>query len=168
MKESKFSKEQLHLLFSYENGNLIWKHDRNNKVKRGDRAGTLTSIGYNRITIEKEHYCAHRLIWAYHNGKIPEGMVVDHINGVRNDDRIENLRLATLSQNQQNRKFSRTELGKGVSYEKARNKYRAQIMINQKSTLLGRFSTSEEAHEAYCEAAALLFGDFANGGVQNA
>jgi hypothetical protein len=164
MKESRFSKEELLVLFTHREGTLYWNHDRSNKVKQGDIAGTLTSVGYNRVTINKEHYAAHRLIWVIHNGSIPVGFVVDHINGIRNDDRIENLRLATLSQNQQNRKFSKTELGKGVSYEKARKKYRAQIMIAQKSTLIGRFNTAEEAHTAYCEAASLLFGEFANNG----
>ena len=69
----------------------------NPKIGNGIRAGGNDSIGYRIVSIFGKPHKEHRLVWIYHNGNIPEGMQIDHINRIRNDNRIQNLRLATYS-----------------------------------------------------------------------
>ena len=71
----------------------------NPKIGEGYRAGATDSIGYRVVSIYGKSYKEHRLVWIYHNGDISEGMQIDHINRIRNDNRIENLRLVTSSSN---------------------------------------------------------------------
>ena len=93
----------------------------------------------------------------------PQGMATDHINGNKLDNRRENLRACTNAENLANRgvpKNNRTGF-KGVSFKKALGKYCARIKINYSEKHLGVFNTAEEAHAAYCAAAASIQGDFA-------
>lgn len=84
---------------------------------------------------------------------------VDHINGNTLDNRKENLRICTNSQNQMNRgKIKKNNLYKGVT--KAHGKYQAVIIENKKSHYLGLFETPEEAHKAYCEASKKYHGEY--------
>lgn len=104
-KDDLLSQAQIRELFQYETvfGNLIWKVDcYANKVK-GQVAGTITKYGYRNIHINSINYRAHRLVWKYHNGEIPLGFQIDHINRDRLDNRIENLCLKTPSGNSNNR-----------------------------------------------------------------
>lgn len=93
---------------------------------------------------------------------------IDHINGIKHDNRRENLRSATNTQNQHNvgRNSKNTSGFKGVSWCKANNKWRAYIKINGKPKYLGVFETPELAHEAYKQAAIKHHGEFANTGVE--
>ena len=93
------NKELLHELFEYKNGNLIYKISTAKCIKIGEVAGNINTNGYRRIVINKKVYQAHRLIWMFHNGDIETGLQIDHINQIKDDNRIENLRLATRSQN---------------------------------------------------------------------
>ena len=88
---------------------------------------------------------------------------VDHINGDGLDNRRENLRLATKSQNAMNaRKRSDNSSGyKGVTYHKQKNRWTAEIRVNKERIYLGCFTTPEDAYSAYCEAAKKHFGEFA-------
>ena len=106
---------------------------------------------------------AHRLIWEYYEGKIPEGYELDHINQNKLDCRISNLRLATRSQNRMNTLFrkNKTSVYKGVSFYKSRGLWRAQIKLNGKVKTLGYFDTQEEAAKHYDLEAQKLFGEFA-------
>lgn len=90
----------------------------------------------------------------------------DHINGNGLDNRRENLRLATKSQNNANRRISKNNKSgyKGVSWHKASGKWVAGIKVNGKSINLGGYDTPEQAHKAYCDAAIKYFGEFANFG----
>lgn len=83
----------------------------------GASVGTPTTNGYVRVTLGGVSYGVHRLVWELHNGHIADGYEVDHRNGVRSDNSIGNLRLATRSQNGMNHKIhSHNKLGiKGVS-----------------------------------------------------
>ena len=155
-------KQLLQKLFEYKDGNLIWKIKPSQKVNIGDIAGCV-SDGYIQIQINKKLYKAHRLIWMFHNGDIETGLDVDHINRIKSDNRIENLRLATVSQNQSNvTKYKNNTSGyKGVSWDKRRKKWRAQINHNNKKIHIGYFDTPELAHAAYIAAAAKLQGEFA-------
>lgn len=105
---------------------------------------------------------AHQIAWFLTYGYFPD-CEIDHINQVKNDNRITNLRLATNSQNKANMvKFRNNKSGfKGVYFDRKKSKYRAHIMINYKKYQLGYFDTAEEASLAYDEKAKEVFGDFA-------
>lgn len=92
---------------------------------------------------------------------ISKGEEVDHINGDTLDNRRINLRIVTRAQNMWNRKLNKNNKSgyKGVS--KDGNLWRAAIQKNKQRITLGWFKTPKEAHEAYCKAAAELFGEFA-------
>lgn len=107
----------------------------------------------------------HRIILERKIGRRLESYeLVDHINRDGRNNTRDNLRLATQSQNLANR-HTRSPYGyKGVSWEKRRHKWLAQIGFNYKSIFIGYFDTPEEAHEAYCRKADELFGEFANYG----
>ena len=96
------------------------------------------------------------------NGEIPEGYDIDHINGIVDDNRLSNLRLATQLQTTHNRKrSSRNTSGyKGVSYKKAKRKYYATIKVGNKDLHLGCFDTPEEASAIYETNASLLRGEY--------
>jgi hypothetical protein len=131
------------------------------------KCGTL-SRGYVQISIGSHLYFAHRLAFLYMTGKLPEKFV-DHINGIRSDNRFCNIREANCSQNQQNkgRQSNNTSGFKGVSYYKNNGKWRSAIKVNGKKRHLGFFNTPEEAHEEYCKAAKDLHGEFANTGAHH-
>lgn len=118
--------------------------------------------GRHRIVIDGKRYMSNRLAWLYIYGVWPEHEI-DHVNRIKSDDRIANLRQATPSQNSANRPAYRDGL-KGVHWDKERKLWRSQIWARGKRHQLGRFATEEEAHAAYCEAAHRLHGDFANTG----
>ena len=131
----------------------------------GSIAGGIRKNGYYRIAIDGKRYYAHRLAWLYVHGVWPADEI-DHINGNRSDNRIENLRAADRRQNLGNqRRLSRNTSGyKGVSWCKARNLWVANIQKNGKLKHLGRFPSAEAAHQAYSSAAKEYFGEFANEG----
>lgn len=138
------------LNYDPDTGEFTWRQTVANRLC-GTRAGA-NNHGYRQIRIERKLYQAHRLAWCYVYGVWPPYMV-DHINGIKGDNRIANLRLATNQENQQNR---RTPQGSnpyiGVSWNKAAKRWEAQIRLQGKPTYLGRFSTPEEAHAAYLKA----------------
>ena len=134
------------------------------------RNGNLERINYNYtngkwtvVNNKKNHtegYCYvgfngtkvlyHVIIWILSTGKdIPQGMEIDHINGNKIDNRIENLRLVTNRQNQQNRKKHRAGKLFGCYFNKSVGKYHAQIRIGDKVIYLGLYKTEQEAHKAY-------------------
>lgn len=84
---------------------LRWKINMaNNRYKRNSVAGSANTVDkYCVLYINRKLYRTHRIVWELHNGKIPKGMQIDHINGVRSDNRIENLRIVTNKINSQNR-----------------------------------------------------------------
>lgn len=96
------------------------------------------------------------------NAKYKDGTVVDHINGNVLDNRKCNLRVCTVAENIRNSRMKKTNTTgyKGVTYNKGRNKYIAQICVNRKQMNLGYFDTPEEAHAAYCKASEKYHGEF--------
>jgi hypothetical protein len=123
----------------------------------GRPAGTVNSDGYIKIVVRLIDFKAHRLAWAFANNEMPpKAMHIDHINGIKTDNRLANLRLCTAKQNCENAKRhkSNTVGLKGVST--CGNRFRAYICHNRKQHHLGVFSTPDEAHQAYCRAAIKL------------
>ena len=121
----------------------------------GRELGTLHSTGYVVIRINDKLYKAHRLAWLYVTGKFPD-LKIDHINRIKNDNRWENLREVSHTQNCENNpiKKSNTSGAVGVGWSKQMKKWRARITYGYKEKHLGYFGTLEEAREAYCLAAA--------------
>ena len=155
-------------LFDYdkETGNLIWKRKSSASVKVGDIAGTLKDNGYIYVGINHNSYRAHRLIFLMHKGYLPK--TIDHINRDKLDNRIENLRPATVSQNSMNRDItSKNKSGyKGVWWDKHKNKWRAVIKTSGERIHLGYFANVEEAGQVMRKAREELHGSFANHGDQ--
>lgn len=150
-------------LFNYEDGNLYWIDSPNSLVSAGSKAGTLRNDGYIGIFIKGNYYFAHRIIWEMHNGQIPEGMVIDHIDANRSNNKVENLRVCTFQQNHFNRgKQSNNKSGfKGVSWNKQKQKWVAQIKIEGRNKFLGFFTDPEKAYEKYCQVALEKYGEYA-------
>lgn len=128
--------------------------------KTGKEYTSTTSAGYVNFVLNGQELISHRVIWELHNGPIPEGLVIDHINMVRNDNRIENLRLADRSQNNANCVGHGGKYPKGVT-SRTSGRYQASIQINGQKETIGTFDTIEEAKAAYDKRAIELFGEFA-------
>lgn len=148
-----------HVEYDPATGKFWWK----------DEPGCISTNGYRYIRVKGKMRLAHRMAWTIYYGEEPDGMV-DHINGDRLDNRIENLRIADYSQNSANaRRHSRNTSGfKGASkvLKKGRwtGRWQASITVRNKQMNLGYFDTAEQAHEAYLDAARKHHGEFANGG----
>lgn len=127
----------------------------------GKPAGMIDKKGYLRIKLLGRHRAAHRLAWLLHTGNWPEADI-DHKNGNKSDNRIENLRPASRSQNCANVPAkSHNKLGiKGVCF-KPRQGYHAQIKKDGRVISLGHFDNPHDAHAAYVDAAHRLHGEFA-------
>lgn len=121
---------------------------------RDKTVGCVGDRGYLKITIGRRTYLAHRLAWMYIHGCWPSG-VIDHINGVKTDNRLENLRDVSQSTNTQNRKAAKltaTSGFMGVSKVTGSNTWRASIKVDGKYLYMGGFKTPESAHDAYLNA----------------
>ena len=141
-----------------DTGDLIWKTSAssvNNKSRAvGSVAGTISSQGYLVISnwsgSKSRQFRAHRIVWFLNYGEVPS--MLDHINGNRSDNRIENLRPTTHSLNGRNQR-PRVGLGytkyKGVYYDKTNDKYKSAIKRNCKTEYIGTTKSEKEAAEMY-------------------
>jgi hypothetical protein len=167
-KEAQLSARELRKLLDYEpaTGLFRWRVKRRGRpygwMPVGTVAGSIWPTGYRIICINYVRYKAARLAFLWMTGRWPSAFV-DHINRDESDDRWENLRPVSISQNAANSWRGTTNaLGlKGVCYEADRNKYKAYIEFGGRSIHLGRFKTAEEASVAYAAAAKKYFGAYA-------
>ncbi len=159
------SQEELHRLFEYREGNLYRKIQTSSNAKIGDKAGCLNSLsGYAQVRIYSADYRIHRIIWCYHFGPIPSKLQIDHIDGNKTNNMIENLRLATHSQNKSNNKRAHCNSKSnilGVHWSKTKRKWVSQIRKNKKAIHLGCFVNQEDAIAARKAAELQYFGEFA-------
>lgn len=135
--------------YNPETGKFIWLVNPCKNIKAGTEAGCVSDYRY--ITIQRKRYGAHRLAWLYVYGELPV-LSIDHINGDPFDNRISNLRLATVAQNSQNRykaQKNNPHGNLGLTYDKVKKLWRARIGLNGKRIYIGKFKTQEAAYEAY-------------------
>lgn len=159
-------RDMLHL--DEASGRLFWKERKNmiagwNERCAGKETFTRTDRkGYKVGILLNRHAKAHHVVWALTHGQWPTG-ITDHIDGNKANNIPSNLRMASPSQNNFNRRaYSNNKSGlKGVCWSKARSKWIAQISANGTEKHLGYFNTKEEAHAAYCTAAVELHDEFA-------
>jgi len=139
------TKDFLHDTLAYVDGNLIWKKSIGRLAKKERIAGTITDNGYLNICLLGKIYKLHRIIFFYHYGYFPK--VVDHIDGNKLNNKIENLRQASIAENAWNSKKRITNKSgvKGISWDKKSNKWRASCTVNYKQNNLGLFEDIEEA-----------------------
>tara|TARA_R110000868_G_scaffold25423_7_gene99176 strand:- start:1418 stop:1921 length:504 start_codon:yes stop_codon:yes gene_type:complete len=145
-------------LFIYDDGTLIWKNTKG-RIKGGTVAGSIHDTGYVRIKINNRSFYRSNLIWAYHNDEYPS-LEIDHINRIRTDDRIKNLRKLTTSKNQHNKlpnkRPKNPDLPPGIKPQLSGG-YQVRISIDGKRITLGTFTTIEEAGEVYQKAKNNIF-----------
>jgi hypothetical protein len=159
MSQGWLTKELADSLFEYREGMLFWKEDRGYCKIKGKKVGSVTKAGYFESKLNGKCFKVHRAIFVMHHGYIPEQ--VDHIDGNRQNNSIENLRPATPFQNKCNQAIykSNTSGVKGV-YRK-NNKWATQINYNGKRKNLGTFNTIEEASEFVDLARQMVHQEFA-------
>lgn len=169
MSRDSLTQAKLKRLLSYDSGTGVftWKVKTSSNVRVGDVAGTNQLHGYRAIHVQGILYLSHRLAWLYVHGHWPSDEI-DHINGIRDDNRIINLREATRQENCQNisRPCNNTSGTMGVSFENRRNKWRAYIVAShgsRKAIHLGLFVDKDDAIEAR-HAAEKKYGFHANHG----
>lgn len=150
--------DEAHRLFEYRDGHLH-RRIRRGPARIGDIVGSTCTDGALQTSYKGRTYYVHRIIYLMHTGHMPE--MVDHINTIRTDNRIDNLRAATRSQNNANAKIRKDNSSgiKGVAMHKG--KWRARITVNKKQIHLGYFDTAEEAERCVDMARKTHHGQFA-------
>jgi hypothetical protein len=148
------TKDLLHELFEYQDGELHWK-----SLKK--RAGGCNDQGYIKIKINGKLYSAHRLIFVMFHGYMPS--VIDHVDGIRHNNKIKNLREATVQENCWNRSVESNTFSnvKGISWHKDSNKWQAKLTIDGKQKTLGYFQDLEEAKKVIKQHRSSIHGNFA-------
>lgn len=159
------SADYLRSLFSYDpdSGVLSWKVKRHWKTDVGSVAGIKRTDGYLGVKFDQSTYLVHRVIWALFHGSSPCAMI-DHIDGDRANNKIDNLRLADDYQNRWNSaprpKITATHGHQGVIWNRRCSCWNARIRVLGKLKHLGTFSTADEAASAYKQAAQGNHGSF--------
>lgn len=159
------TQELAHELFEYRNGELYWKIKSCRRDPIGSKAGYFDlSRGYTTIHYQRKRYYLHRLIFLMHHGFLP--VEIDHIDTDRTNNKIENLRVCSRSQNGSNRPAqSNSKSGiKNVSWSKVRNKWTVFIKSNNKQKNIGGFDDLELAELVSIMAREKYHGMYANHG----
>lgn len=134
--------------YDEKEGCLRWSYDVGPRARYKQKAGHLTPQGYIRIKIQGVSIFAHRVVWIMLKGPIPEGLEIDHIDGNRSNNKIENLRLSQHRENMRNQKVQiRSTTGvKGVDFDRKSGLYRARVKTDG-VTSCSMFSDIEKAEE---------------------
>lgn len=149
-RDFKLSIERLRQVLRYEaeTGNFYWIYRDTHKSNLGKNASIVRSHGYLNICIDGNYYYTHRLAWFYSHGEWPN--VIDHIDGEKTNNKLENLRSVSQRCNLENvlkpRKHNKSNL---LGAFKTKSGFNSRLGYNKKSIYLGHFKTAEEAHNAY-------------------
>jgi hypothetical protein len=159
MADKIITQELLHYLFDYKDGNFYWKNlsSKYSNAKIGNRAGiSRRQNGYLYIRIFGKVYLHHRMVFLHQKGYLPK--MLDHIDGIRTNNRIENLRECSFSENAFNSKltYKNTSGYKNVVWSKQRKKWRVQMTVYGKNLSFGFYDdielaalVAEEARDKY-------------------
>lgn len=155
--DSVFSFEEVNEALEIMDGRLVWRTN-TRRTKPGQPAGAIKKDGYWVVTLRRRGLLAHRVIWLLTYKAWPEG-ILDHVDGDRTNNAIQNLRLASSSENSANRKArsGASTPFKGVTFHKQTGRYQAQC----KKRYIGLYETAESAARAYDAYASVIFADFA-------
>lgn len=158
------TQDQVVDLFDYRDGNLYWRKSLSNRVKVGAKVGCRDKHLYTRVGINGKLYWLHRVIFLHQHGYMPSH--VDHINMNPTDNRVENLRAASKSQNMQNTRLRANNKSglKNVSWNNRLRKWHVQMNIKGKHTHIGVFEDLELAKFVASEYRDKYHGEFANHG----
>ena len=139
-------------LFDYVDGELRRRNPTGTRHKSDSVAGSINNRGYVHVKINRKKYLAHRLIYLYHHGTMPD--FIDHIDGNKLNNRIENLRECTKSQNGFNMRMNSNNTSgvKGVSWNEQRQKWVVHLRLNHKQKYFGGFKDFELAELVAIEA----------------
>ena len=160
------SKEMLNELFEYRDGEIYYKVSRS-RNKAGSKAGTYRKHdNAYQVIINGKHYLTHRIVFMMHYGYLPQ--FVDHIDRNRSNNKIENLREATLEQNAQNAKVRKDTISniKNVCWNKVDKSWKVRIQANGKRITIGQFKDLELAELVAMEARDKFHGKYANHGYK--
>jgi hypothetical protein len=146
-------REELKDLFEYRDGDLF---------RNGKRVGTMTPAGYFHLCFKKKTLYNHRIIWKIHNGKIRKGKHIDHIDGNRSNNRIENLQCVSPLKNCHRRILNgnwlhNTSGRTGVHWHEPSKKWWARISIGGERISLGLFTDKNLAIKSREKAEKLFF-----------
>lgn len=141
-------------VYDATSGELRWKYTRNSRALKGKRVGCLDKHGYLVTLIGKKNYLVHRLVWLFIYGRLPK--IVDHINGIKDDNRLSNLRSCTVQQSAKNKGiFANNKTGyKGVSICTRSQRYQVTCRVNGIKKWLGYFDDvllAAAAYQAYAK-----------------
>jgi hypothetical protein len=152
------TQEKAHELFEYKDGELFWKINWSDKAKKGKKVGCIKN-GYFGLKINTKDYRVHRVIYLMHHGTMPK--MIDHKDGNPLNNKIENLRECTNSQNNYNSKIPKTNTSGMKGVRKKRNHWIVEFWINGKPTWFGSYKEKELAELVCIEARKLHHKEFA-------
>lgn len=140
------TQEAVKEMFEYREGKLFRRNRCRGALFKREAGTPSKASGYRMIMVNRKQYPAHRIVWLYFHGRIPEHRI-DHINGDKSDNRIENLRHVTAQRcrrNIGNPKNNKSGV-KGVIWEKRVRKWSPRIAVNKKQSTLGYYDSFDEA-----------------------
>jgi hypothetical protein len=162
------TQELLLELFEYDyiTGYVVNRVTRNGTSQKGNRAGSKEPNGYRRIGLMYNHYGEHQIIWMMVYGWWPDE--IDHINGIRDDNRLYNLREVTRSQNRTNSNCGYGKSGLyGAHWIERIEKWHSRIVVEGRQIYLGSFNTAQEAHEKAVIASKEYHGEYTSYAYSN-
>lgn len=154
MTNNEITLERVRQLLSLDVGTGVLSWRSGTSVRARGAAGYINAHGYRVVMIDGKNYRAHRLVWLLAQGVLPTEDI-DHINGIRTDNRPCNLREATRSQNNQNQRKPHSNSKSpylGVTWHAQSKRWAARISHEKKMRHLGLFMTAEQARDAYIDA----------------